>query len=137
MPVYQSGGFEEIILYILGGLLLVIFAGCVYAFFRAIFLFIFSKGDDKQVKAAWSSIRYMILGLFFTVMILFVSPTLLRFMRVQGAEQYTVKSIFSYMGKIISHIGGLGHVIKESQQDNIYNGDLYYNLDAPLDSPSL
>ena len=88
MPdIYQQGGFEEIVLYILGAIVLIICWGCIYAFFRAIFLFIFSKGDDKEIKAAWSSIRYMILGLFFTVMILFISPTLLKFMNLQGAEK--------------------------------------------------
>ena len=129
MPdIYQHGGFEEIVLYALGTVVLVICGGCVYAFFRAIFLFIFSKGDEKEIKAAWSSIRYMILGLFFTVMLLFVSPTLLKFMHVQGADKYTPKAIFVYMGKILSKISGLGNVIKESQKTNEYNGTLYYNF---------
>ncbi len=70
----------------------------------------------------------MILGLFFTVMLLFVSPTLLKFMHVQGADKYTPKAIFVYMGKILSKIGGLGNVIKESQKTNEYNGTLYYNF---------
>lgn len=129
MPdIYQHGGFEEIVLYALGAVVLVICGGCIYAFFRAIFLFIFSKGDEKEIKAAWSSIRYMILGLFFTVMLLFVSPTLLKFMNVQGAEKYTPKAIFTYMGKILSKIGGLGNIIKESQKANQYNGNLYYDF---------
>lgn len=135
MPdIYQQGGFEEIVLYILGAIVLIICWGCIYAFFRAIFLFIFSKGDDKEIKAAWSSIRYMILGLFFTVMVLFVSPTLLKFMHFQGAEKYTPTAIFTYMGKIISHITGLGNIIVESQKMNEFNGNLYYDLDNP--SPS-
>lgn len=129
MPdIYQHGGFEEIVLYALGAVVLVICGGCIYAFFRAIFLFIFSKGDEKEIKAAWSSIRYMILGLFFTVMLLFVSPTLLKFMNVQGADKYTPKAIFTYMGKILSKIGGLGNIIKESQKANQYNGNLYYDF---------
>lgn len=135
MPdIYKQGGFEEIVLYILGAIVLIICGGCIYAFFRAIFLFIFSKGDEKQIKAAWSSIRYMILWLFFTVMLLFISPTLLKFMRVQGAENYTPKAIFTYMWKILSHITGLGNIIKESQKSNQYNGTLYYDLDNPAPS---
>ncbi len=70
----------------------------------------------------------MILGMFFTVMLLFVSPTLLKFMNVQGADKYTPKAIFTYMGKILGHIGKLGNIIKESQTANQYNGTLYYNL---------
>lgn len=132
MPdIYQQGGFEEIVLYVLGAIVLIICWGCIYAFFRAIFLFIFSKGDDKEIKAAWSSIRYMILGLFFTVMILFISPTLLKFMHLQGAEKYTPTAIFTYMGKIISRITGLWNVIVESQKMNEYNGNLYYDLNNP------
>ncbi|PZM87566.1 MAG: hypothetical protein DLD55_00600 [candidate division SR1 bacterium] len=130
MPdIYQQGGFEEIVLYALGAIVLIISGGCIYAFLRAIFLFIFSKGDEKEIKSAWSSIRYMILGMFFTVMLLFVSPTLLKFMNVQGADKYTPKAIFTYMGKILGHIGKLGNIIRESQTANQYNGTLYYNLD--------
>lgn len=71
----------------------------------------------------------MILGLFLTVMLLFMAPALLRFMHLQGAERYTPKAVFTYMGKILSHIGRLGNFIKETQVNNQYNGDLYYNLD--------
>mgnify|MGYP000292088474 len=43
------------------------------------------------------------------------------------------------MGKIISYIGGLGNIIRESQTTNEYNGDLFYDLNSPtsLDSSSL
>ena len=128
MTMDQIGGFEEMVLYILGGLMLIILWGCVYSFFRAIFFFIFSKGDDKQIKAAWDSIRHMIWGLFLTVMVIFMSPTLLKFMHVQGAEKYEARAIFVYMGKIISGISKLGNVITESQLNNQYNGDMYYDL---------
>lgn len=128
----QVGGFEELVLYLLGGLVLIILGGCIYSFLRAIFFFIFSKGDDKQIKAAWDSIRYMILGLFFTVMLIFMSPTLLKFMNLQGAERYEAKTIFAYMGKILWWLGKLGNILKESHLNNQYNGDFYYNFD--LDS---
>lgn len=132
IELHHTGGFEEIVLYILGGLVLVICGGCIYAFLRAIFFFIFSKGDEKQIKAAWDSIRYMILGMFFTVMLIFVSPSLLKFMNLQGADKYTPKAIFTYMGKILTHIGRLGNIIKESQVHNQYNGDMYYDLNNSI-----
>lgn len=134
MTVDQIWGFEEMILYILGGLMLIILGGCVYSFFRAIFFFIFSKGDDKQIKAAWDSIRHMIWGLFLTVMVIFMSPTLLKFMNVQGAERYEARSIFVYMGKILTGISKLGNVVTESQLNNQYNGDMYYDLNFDSDS---
>lgn len=123
-----SWGFEEIVLYVLWAIVLIICWGCIYAFLRAIFLFIFSNGKAEKIQAAWSSIRYMILGMFFTIMFLFAAPTLLKFMHVQWAEKYTAKAIFSYMGKILSDIGSLGNIIKKSQEANQYNGTLYYDF---------
>jgi len=122
------------ILYILGGLMLIILGGCVYSFFRSIFYFIFSKGDDKQIKAAWDSIRHMIWGLFLTVMVIFMSPTLLKFMNVQGAERYEARSIFVYMGKILTGLSKFGNIVTESQLNNQYNGDMYYDLNFDSDS---
>ena len=127
-------GFQEVVLYGLGGLVLAICWGCIYAFFRAIFFFIFSKGDEKQIKAAWDSIRYMILGMFLTVMLIFVSPSLLKFMHLQGAENYTPRQIFTYMGKILGHLWKLGNFVKDSQVQNQYNGDLYYKDLTPRTS---
>ena len=94
-------GFQEVVLYGLGGLVLVICWGCIYAFFRAIFFFIFSKGDEKQIKAAWDSIRYMILGMFLTVMLIFVSPSLLKFMHLQGAENLGIFENLVISSKIL------------------------------------
>jgi hypothetical protein len=68
--MFQSS--EDIILFILALTVLIVCLGCIYAFFRAIFLFIFSKGEDAKVKAARNSIRYMIIGLFLTIMLLFL-----------------------------------------------------------------
>ena len=114
--------------------MLIILGGCVYSFFRSIFYFIFSKGDDKQIKAAWDSIRHMIWGLFLTVMVIFMSPTLLKFMNVQGAERYEARSIFVYMGKILTGLSKLGNIVTESQLNNQYNGDMYYDFNFDSDS---
>lgn len=130
----QTGGFEEIVLYCLAGLVLIILGGCVYAFFRAIFTLIYSNGDDKAKSQAFWSIRYMILGLFLTVMLLFASPVLFKFMRLEGAENYKPKAIFTYMGKILTGIGRLGNIIKESQVQNQYNGDMYYDFNSATPS---
>lgn len=132
MYTINSSSFSEIVLYVLAIILIIIFLGCVYAFFRAIFLFIFSKGDDKQIKSAWSSIRYMIIGLFFTVLLLFTVPTILGYTKLPGSENYTVKNIFSTMGKIFGQIGSLGNIIKESQVENQYRALPFQNVDTAL-----
>ena len=127
MPTVDSS-FEEIVLYILAWIVLVICIGCIYAFIRAIILFVFSNWKNDKIQAAWSSIRYMILGMFFTIMFLFAAPTCLKFMHVRGAEQYTAKNVFSYMWKIISKITWLWNIFIESQEANQRNGQLYYNF---------
>ena len=60
-----------------------------------------------------------------------MSPTLLKFMNVQGAERYEARSIFVYMGKILTK---LGNIVTESQLNNQYNGDMYYDLNFDSDS---
>ena len=101
LPAVDSS-FEEVVLYILAWIVLIICLGCIYAFFRAIILFVFSNWKNEKIQAAWSSIRYMILWMFFTILFLFAAPGLLKFMDVRGAEQYTAKNVFSYMWKILS-----------------------------------
>ncbi|MDR0860001.1 MAG: hypothetical protein LBO09_03285 [Candidatus Peribacteria bacterium] len=91
----NSASAEDIILFAFAVAVLIVFAGCIYAFFRAIFLFIFSKGEDAKVKAAWNSIRYMVIGLFLTIMLLFAGPQLLRMFKVQNYEVYTAKNVFT------------------------------------------
>ncbi|MBF0932314.1 MAG: hypothetical protein HXJ92_02835 [candidate division SR1 bacterium] len=55
-------------------------------------------------------------------------------MHLQGAENYTPRQIFTYMGKILGHLGKLGNFIKDSQVQNQYNGDLYYKDLTPRTS---
>ena len=55
---------SDIILFIFAVIILIVFIGCIYAFFRAIFLFIFSNGEEEKLKKAWDTIRFMIIGLF-------------------------------------------------------------------------
>jgi hypothetical protein len=130
MPFFMTvdSSFEEIVLYILAWTILLICIGCIYAFFRAIVLFVFSNGKPEKIQAAWSSIRYMILWMFFTILFLFAAPTLLKLMHVRWAEQYTAKNVFSYMWKIITKISWLWNIFVKSQQANQMNGLPYYNI---------
>lgn len=127
MPIADSS-FEEIVLYILASIVLIICFGCVYAFFRSIILFVFSNWKNDKIQAAWSSIRYMILWMFFTILFLFAAPTLLQLMHVRWADQYTAKNVFSYMWKIISKVTSLWNLFVESQKANKYEGRLYYDI---------
>lgn len=44
----------------------------------------------------------MIIGLFITVMLLFVWPAILRLFGVQNADEYAVKNIFIKVGNIVN-----------------------------------
>ncbi|GHW02668.1 hypothetical protein AGMMS50249_4540 [candidate division SR1 bacterium] len=96
---------EDIILFVMAVAVLVVFAGCIYAFFYAIYLFIFSKGEDSKRKKARDSIRYMIIGLFLTVMLLFIGPQILRLFKLPNYEQYSAKNVFSKIGSVITGVG--------------------------------
>jgi len=92
----------DVILLIFALIVLVVLVWCIWAFFYAVFLFIFSRWDDSKVKTARNAIRYMIIWLFITVMLLFIAPTLLNIFRVPNPENYSAKYIFVKVGNIVS-----------------------------------
>jgi len=95
MPdIYKQLTFEYIVLTVFAVLVLAVLIGCIYAFVRAIVMFIFSHGDPEKIKKAWSSIRFMILGIFLTISLLFVFPLVFKLMKVPNAEEYSAKNIF-------------------------------------------
>ena len=94
----------DVILLVFALIVLVVLVWCIWAFFYAVFLFIFSRWDDNKVKSAWNGIRYMIIGLFMTVMLLFMGPTILRMFRLQNSDNYSAKYIFVKVGQIVSCI---------------------------------
>jgi hypothetical protein len=109
----------DVILFIFALIVLVVLVWCIWAFFYAVFLFIFSRWDDSKVKSAWNGIRYMIIGLFMTVMLLFMWPTLLRVFRMQNSDMYSAKSIFVKVGNIVTCIWTwLVAVVKDYPNNN-------------------
>ena len=65
---------EHFMLTLLALIVIVICGGCIYAFIHAIFLFVFSQGDEEKKKSAWNSIRYMIIGVMLTMFLLTFFP---------------------------------------------------------------
>jgi len=90
----------SMILTILALLVIIIFVGSIYAFFYAIVTFIFSAGDPEKIKKAWNSIRYMILWLVMTLIVLFMFPIILKKAQVPWYEFYTASNIFSQVSLI-------------------------------------
>lgn len=97
----QSPSIEKFMLTILAILIIIIFGWCIYAFFFAVYQFIFSGGDQAKIKEAWNSIRYMILWVIMTIVFLFVFPVLFKKLQVPGYEQYNAQNIFKTAGNLI------------------------------------
>lgn len=124
---YGTDTVSDIILFVLAVMVILIAAGCIFAFVRAIFFFIFSQWKDEKIKKAWNSIRYMVIGIIFTVILLYFFPLVFRWIWLENYEKYTAKSIFTKAGSILSSVFELKDVIKESQEMNMYNWQLYYD----------
>lgn len=118
---------ENIILTVLALVIIAICIWCIYAFIRAIFLFIFSQWKEDKIKAARNSIRYMIIGIIFTIVLMFLFPMIFKWMNVKWYENYSAKNIFNRSWELIKYVFQLGDVIKESQKDMEYRWQLYYD----------
>ncbi len=116
----------DVILFVFALIILAVLIGCIWAFFYAIFLFIFSRWEDSKVKSAWNGIRYMIIWLFLTVMVLFMGPTVLRVFRVQNPDYYSAKYIFVKVGQIVSCVSLWVVTVVTDYPNNNPFWDLYY-----------
>ena len=134
--VYTQANFQNVILTVLAIVVIVILIGCIYTFIRAIFHFIFSQSKEENKKKGRNSIRFMIIGVILTLILLFLIPTVLRFMNVPDYDVYTPKNIFSRAGVLINKVFQLGDIIKESQQNNEYRGNMYYDTTPDVQQPS-
>jgi len=121
----------DVILLIFALIVLAALVWCIRTFFYAIFLFIFSRGDDSKVKLAWNAIRYMIIWLFITVMLLFIAPTLLKIFRIPNPENYSAKYIFIKVGNIVSCVSsGITKVVTDYPNNNPFGDSSYPILDG-------
>ena len=99
---------DQLILIVLAVLVLIIFGGSIYAFFYAIFLFIFSAWDAEKIQKAWNSIRYMILWIIFTIMLLFIFPVILSRAWLTSADKFKAQNIFNMTIQIVEYIFSFG-----------------------------
>lgn len=132
--VYTNTDFQNIILTVLALVVILVIVWCIYTFIRAIIMFIFSHNKEENKKKWRNSIRFMIIGVILTILLLFLIPTVLRLMKVPQYDVYTPKNIFSRAGELINGLFNLGDIIKQSQENSEYRGDMYYKLDTS--SPS-
>ena len=110
---------SDIILFIFAVIILIVFIGCIYAFFRAIFLFIFSNGEEEKRKKAWDTIRFMIIGLFWTILLLFFGPMIAKLFVPDDVDTsvYTAKNVFKKMWQIVSTTADVITIIVQNYPD--------------------
>ena len=104
------------VLTILAVLVIIIFWWSIYAFFFAIFQFIFSSWDTEKIKKAWNSIRFMILWIFMTLIFLFAFPILFKRLNVPGYKAYTASNIFDRSTELISALFVFGTEAAQNYQ---------------------
>ena len=69
----------------------------------------------------------MIIWIFLTAALLFLFPLIFRRIWITDYDKYTAKNIFAKAGTILSSIFELKDVIKEGQELNNYNSQLYFD----------
>jgi hypothetical protein len=95
---------HDILLTAFAVLVIIILAWSVYALLSSIFSFIFAWWDSEKVKWAYNGIRYMIIWLLFTALLLFVFPLLFKLINIPDYEFFSARSIFQRVGEILQYI---------------------------------
>ena len=67
----------------------------------------------------------MIIWVVLTIVLLFLVPTVLKRMKVPKYDLYTPTNIFSRAGELVNWLFNLGNIIKQSQENSQYRGELY------------
>jgi multisubunit Na+/H+ antiporter MnhB subunit len=117
-----------------------VLVGVIYTFVRAIIMFIFSHNKEENKKKWWNSIRFMIIGIILTIVLLLLIPTVLKWMKVPKYDIYTPKNVFGRAWELVNLLFDLGNIVKQSQENSQYNGQLYQDINnndsLPLESPT-
>ncbi len=129
--IYANADFQNVILTVLALVVIMVILWCMYTFIRSIILFIFSHNKEENKKKWRNGIRFMIIGVILTIVLLVLVPTVLKRMNVSQYDVYTPTNIFSKAGELVNWLFGLGNVIKQSQQSNEFKGNLYYDTNSP------
>jgi len=132
--IYANADFQNVILTVLALVVILVIVGCVYTFIRAIILFIFAHSKEENKKKWRNSIRFMIIWVILTIVLLFLIPTILKRMKVPEYDVYTPTNIFGRAWELVNDLFNLGNVIQKSQQNSQYNGQLYQNIDSSSNS---
>ena len=123
--IYANADFQNVILTVLALVVILVVWGCIYTFIRAIILFVFAHNKEENKKKWWNSIRFMIIWVILTILLLFLVPVVLRLMKVPKYDEYTAPKVFGRAGELINGIFNLGNIIQQSQKNSEYRGEFY------------
>ena len=76
----------------------------------------------------------MIIGVILSILLLILVPVVLKRMKIPKYNEYTAPKVFSRAGELVNRVFNLGNVIKQSQKNSEYKGQLYQNIDSSSDS---
>lgn len=110
---------QTFLLTIISVLIIGVFLWAVYAFFQAIYLFIFSAWDTEKIKKARNSIRYMVLWIFLTLFFLFAFPIIFKRINVPWYEAYTANNVFAHTSFLLRWLFSFW---REAVNDYQFNG---------------
>lgn len=131
MPdIHNYGGLEEVILTVFAVVIIILMLGCVYTFLSAIFFFIFSWWKEEQKKKGWNSIRFMLIWVILSVILLFTIPYALNSMNIEAVEEFSVKRVFNRIWEIFDKAFDLWSMIKDAQKENEFRGQMYYDINS-------
>ena len=127
----EINSIEDILLTILAILVIMILVGTIVSIIRAIISFVFSNGDNDKIKKAWNGIRYAILGLIMTVLLLFIFPIVFQRLGAQSVTNYSARAILERAMVLGRKLLGAGNF----DTSGVYYGSdtsLYGSSDNPL-----
>lgn len=129
MPdIYKQATLEDILLTVFAIIVIIVLAGCLYAFFRAIFFFIFSGGKEEQKKKWWNSVRFMVIWVILSIGLLVSFPYVLKSMNVELTEDYSTKKVFNKAWELFKKLFEITRIVKESQLENEFRWNMYYDI---------
>ncbi len=129
MPdIYNQTKLEDVLLIIFAIIVIIILFWCLYSFIRAIFFFIFSGWKDEQKKKWRNAIRFMVVGIIISLVLLIWFPYVIRAINPDVSEDYTTKKVFSTAGNLFKKAFELWDIIKDAQKENEFRGNPYYEI---------
>ena len=109
---YDTNMIPWVVLTVLAGIVILIFAGCIYAFLNSAIRFIFSHGDTAKQQKARDGLQYMIIGLILCLLFLFAFPVLFKRARVEGYEYYTPRNVFIRVSELTKEMFSITDIVK-------------------------